>query len=68
MTHNRNWLLRHIGEAEYNRDASLAAADLARLRYRRSKRHADYRDWKDNIRQAWAMRRIVRNTRKELGA
>lgn len=60
------WLKNHIEHAEYNRDRSLAAANLYRLMYRASKRYDDYRDWKDNVRQAWAMRKIVKSNKKEL--
>lgn len=63
---NQEWTKRHIEHAEYNRDASLASADMARVRYRHYKRHADYVEWKENIRQAWAMRKIVRSNREVL--
>jgi len=62
----KTWIDNHIEHAEYNRDASLAAADLARIKFRASQRFLDFKDWKDNIRQAWAMRRIVRTNRSKV--
>jgi hypothetical protein len=64
---NTEYIKRHIEHAEYNRDVCLARAELARLCYRASKRFDDYKDWKENVRQAWAMRRIVKENRKRIG-
>jgi hypothetical protein len=64
--HNLDYVLRHIEHAEYNRDACLASADMARVRYRHYGRHEDFRAWKDNVLQAWRMRRIVKDNHKTL--
>ncbi len=50
--------------AEYNKAASLAAADAARLRYKYGGKHyEDFRAWKDGVLQAWRMRAIAKSLR-----
>jgi len=57
---------KHIESAEYHRDYCLALADIARLNYRKYQKFEYFKEWKDNIREAWSFRKMANRYKREV--
>ena len=68
---NRKFLLKMLGEAEFHRDQARAAADHARIRAKYlpwgdGRKLAALAERREDLLNAWAMRKRIREYRKEL--
>ena len=46
----KSWILNHIEHGAYAQAAAMAAADMARCRFRHYRRFEDFREWKEQVR------------------